>query len=93
MADSPQALLEVLRQPGFLMMDQWEAQLQAQIQLVADVYVKSGYLSDEEIRGALLEPCHQVEETLAGLLERYGPDARVCVLPEGPQTIPYVGGS
>jgi len=93
MADSPQAMLEVLRQPDFLVMDQWEAQLQAQIQLVADVYVKSGYLSDEEIRGALLEPCHQVEETLAGLLDRYGPDARVCVLPEGPQTIPYVGNS
>jgi nickel-dependent lactate racemase len=91
MADSPQALLEVLRRPGFLMMDQWEAQLQAQIQLQADVYVKSDYLPDDEIRGALLEPCHQIEQTLDELLARYGPDARVCVLPEGPQTIPYVG--
>ncbi len=93
MADSPQALLQVLRQPGFLMMDQWEAQLQAQIQLVADVYVKSDHLSDDEIRGALLEPCQQIEETLAELLARYGPDARICVLPEGPQTIPYVRDS
>jgi len=90
MAGSPQALLEVLRRPGFLMMDQWEAQLQAQIQCRADVYVKSRYLSDHEIRSALLRPCHQVEETLAELLDRYGPDARICVLPEGPQTIPYV---
>jgi len=24
------------------------------------------------------------------LLDAAGPDARVCVLPEGPQTIPYV---
>ncbi len=90
MADSPQALLKVIRQPGFLMMDQWEAQLQAQIQRRADVYVKSRYLSDDEIRAALLEPCHKIEETLAELLARYGPDARICVLPEGPQTIPYV---
>jgi len=90
MADGPQALLEVLRQPGFLMVDQWEAQLQAQIQCRADVYVKSRYLADDEIRGALCRPCHRVEETLAGLLDRYGPDARICVLPEGPQTIPYV---
>jgi nickel-dependent lactate racemase len=93
MADSPQALLEVLRQPGFLMVDQWEAQLQAQIQCRADVYVKSRYLADDEIRGALFRPCHRVEETLAGLLDRYGPDARICVLPEGPQTIPYVESS
>ena len=93
MADTPQALLEILRQPGFLMMDQWEAQLQAQIQCRADVYVKSRFLSDDEIRGALFEPCQQVERTLAELLVRRGPDARICVLPEGPQTIPCLEGS
>jgi nickel-dependent lactate racemase len=92
MADSPQKLLEVIKAPGFLMQDQWEAQVQAQIQLKADVYVKTSYLSDEQIREALLLPCHRIEETLARLLERYGPDATICVLPEGPQTVPYVTG-
>ena len=91
MADSPQALLEVARRPGFLMVDQWEAHAQARVQCRAAVYVKNSYLSDDEIRAALLRPCHQIEETLAGLLACYGPDARICVLPEGPQTIPYVG--
>jgi len=90
MADSPQELLRIIRRPGFLMRDQWEAQVQALVQLKADVYVKTSYLSDEEIRGALLRPCHSIEETLAQLLERYGPEATICVLPEGPQTIPYV---
>jgi nickel-dependent lactate racemase len=89
MADSPQKLLEVIKAPGFLMQDQWEAQVQAQIQLKADVYIKSSYLSDEQIREALLLPCHSIEETLAQLLQRYGPDATTCVLPEGPQTVPY----
>jgi nickel-dependent lactate racemase len=92
MADSPRGLLQVVREPGFLMMDQWEAQLQAQIQCRADVYVKSGYLSDDQIREAHLAPCHSIEQTLGELLPRYGPDARICVLPEGPQTIPYVKG-
>jgi nickel-dependent lactate racemase len=92
MADSPQKLLEIIKAPGFLMQDQWEAQVQAQIQLKADVYVKTSYLSDEQIREALLLPCHRIEETLARLLERYGPDATICVLPEGPQTVPYVTG-
>lgn len=90
MADSPQELLQIIRRPGFLMRDQWEAQVQALVQLKADVYVKASYLSDEEIRGALLLPCHSIEETLAQLLEKYGPEATICVLPEGPQTIPYV---
>ncbi len=90
MADSPQGLLEVINAPGFLMQDQWQAQVQALIQLKADVYVKTSYLSDQEIREALLEPCHDIEETLSMLLEKYGPGATICVLPEGPQTIPYV---
>ncbi len=92
MAESPQELLEIINTPGFLMQDQWEAQVQAMIQLKADVYVKTSYLSDEEIREALLLPCHDIEETLAQLLDKHGPQATVCVLPEGPQTIPYVKG-
>lgn len=88
MASSPAELLAILRRPGFRMVDQWEAQLQAQIQSRAEVYVKSDYLSDEEIRAALLLPCHNIEETVEELLGRYGPEARICVLPEGPQTIP-----
>jgi nickel-dependent lactate racemase len=90
MADSPQALLEIVSVPGFLVQDQWEVQVQAQIQLKAEVYVKNSYLDDEELRRALFLPCHSIEETLAQLLEKHGPKASVCVLPEGPQTIPYV---
>ena len=89
-ADSPQALLDRIESPGFACQDQWEAQVQALIQLRADVHVYSDGLSDEQIREALLIPCRSIEDTLAGLLNRYGPQATVCVLPEGPQTIPYV---
>jgi len=47
-------------------------------------------LSDEEIEGVWLKPCRDVEATVADLLRKYGPSATICVLPEGPQTIPYV---
>jgi nickel-dependent lactate racemase len=90
MADGPQALLEIVGAPGFSMHDQWEAQIQAQIQLKAEVYVKNSYLDDEELRRALFLPCHSIEETLAELMRKHGPEATVCVMPEGPQTIPYV---
>jgi lactate racemase len=58
------------------------------IQMRADVHVYSDRLSDTQIRDALLIPCPNIEKRLGGLLERYGPQASVCVLPEGPQTVP-----
>jgi len=89
-ARSPRELLDAITAPGFLKQDQWQAQIQAQIQLKAEVYVRSDYLTDEQVRRALLRPCASIEHTVAQLRERYGSTATICVLPEGPQTIPYV---
>jgi nickel-dependent lactate racemase len=89
-AQSPQELLERIRRPDFHRQDQWQAQIQVKIQLKADVYVCSHNLSDEQIRSALLEPCAKIEETVKKLMEKYGAGARICVLPEGPYTIPYI---
>jgi lactate racemase len=89
-ASSPQALLERIFSSDYLQQDQWQAQIQAQIQLRADVFVRTDNLTDAQIEAALLRPCHNIEESVANLLVRYGPNATICVLPEGPQTIPYV---
>jgi nickel-dependent lactate racemase len=89
-AGSPQALLERIMSPGFLQQDQWQVQIQAQIQLKAGVHVYAGGLSDAQIRGALLYPCRDLVGTVAQLRAQYGSSASICVLPEGPQTIPYV---
>lgn len=87
---SPEGVLEIIRQEGFSMHDQWQVQAQAQIQLIADVFVYSENLSDEQIRSVLLEPASSIEDTIGMLLDKYGKNARICVLPEGPQTVPYV---
>jgi nickel-dependent lactate racemase len=87
---SPESLLKKIRTPGFTMQDMWQAQIHALIRLKAEVYLHTHNLRDEEIEGVLLKPCRQVEETVDGLLKRYGPTATICVLPQGPQTIPYV---
>ncbi len=89
-ASSPQTLLDRICAPGFLEQDQWQAQIQAIIQLRADVYVRTDNLTDAQIESALLKPCHCIEDTVAELLDHYGPEATICVLPEGPQTIPYI---
>ena len=90
-ADSPQALLDRLMTPGFRCQDQWEAQIQAQVQRQARVHVYADGLSDEELRRALVIPCRSVEETVARI-RRDNPQATIAVLPEGPQTVPYVAG-
>jgi nickel-dependent lactate racemase len=89
-AESLESLLETVRAPGFQRQDVWEAHIQALICLKADVYFYSHNLSDEQIEGALLRPCRDIEATVAELLRKYGRRATICVLPEGPQTIPYI---
>ena len=90
MRDSPEDLLDMILTDGHNVHDQWQVQLQAQIQMRASVYLKSGNLSPEQVREAHLSPIDSIEETVAQALRGNGNDARVCVLPEGPQTIPYV---
>jgi len=92
MASSPEGILAMVRSPGFCRHDQWQVQVQAQVQMKADVYVKSSYLNAEAVERAMLRHCASVEETVATLLDRYGSEATICVLPEGPMTIPYVVG-
>jgi nickel-dependent lactate racemase len=90
---SPQELLAKICAPGFLEQDQWQVHIQALIQLKADVYVRSDGLSDGQIRAALLLPCRKIEDTITDLVVQYGRGASVCVMPEGPQTIPYVASA
>jgi nickel-dependent lactate racemase len=80
----------MLARPGFSEPDQWQAQIQAMIQLRAEVYVYSDGLTDSQIEQALFIPCRDIEQTVAQLLAKYGPSARLCVIPDGPQTIAYL---
>ena len=88
-AGSPQELLDWVMAPGFRCQDQWEAQIQAQVQLKARVHVYAGGLADEELRRALVIPCRSIEETVARL-RRGRPDATIAVLPDGPQAVPCI---
>lgn len=89
MARTPDELIAIIESPGFRLFDQWEAHVQALVQRQARLLLYST-LPDEDARAAHVEPVHDVPAALAQLLADYGPDARVCVLPEGPQTIPYL---
>lgn len=88
--DSPDAWLAMIHTPGSAVPDQWQVQIQAQIQKQARVHLYADGLTEEEIRSACIEPTRSVEQTVRALTRARGAGARICVLPEGPQTIPYV---
>lgn len=88
---SPEDLLALLAQPGFVRAEQWQAQIQAIIQRKARVLVFST-IPDEVIRAAHLEPCHDIAAEVSSCLRDAGAGARVAVLPQGPLTIPYLTG-
>ena len=90
-ASSVDGALDALAPPGHTLPDQWELQVQALIQKRARCFIYTDGLTPEQVRGALLERCISVEQTLAQLL-REQPDAQIAVLPQGPQTIPYCSG-
>jgi nickel-dependent lactate racemase len=87
-AGSPDAILAMLAWYGFNAQDQWQVQVQANIQKKADVHVFSDGLSDEQICRALFIPCRDLSASVQALAQKHGP--RVCVLPDGPLTIAYL---
>ena len=88
-AESPERILKTIMNPGFQMQDQWQAQILAQVLQRAHIYLYSDHLSDEDIYNALLTPTHDIPGTISQELQKIPHPARICVLPEGPQTIPY----
>lgn len=88
-AESPARLLETIRSEGFHRQDMWQAQIHATIVERARVYFHSDSLSDAQLEAAFLRPCPSIEETIGFLAAERGKDFSLCILPEGPVTIPY----
>jgi len=80
----------MIASPGYSVPDQWQVQVQAQIQTKAHVMVKTDGLRPDEIRAAHFTPIDDVGASVQETLRRVGPHSTLCVLPQGPQTIPYL---
>lgn len=86
----PGEMLEVIHRPGFASLDQWQAQLLAQIRQKAEVYLYSENLGREELESVGIRKCPQIEEMIESQRKLRGHGLSICLLPEGPQTIPYI---
>ena len=81
--------LELIHNPNFKEVDQWQVQKQASIQTFANVHVYSE-LTDQQLKDSMLIPTSNIEHTIQELEHRYGRKLTIGVMPQGPLTIPYV---
>jgi nickel-dependent lactate racemase len=70
--------------------DTWQVFFQALIQQKANVSLYTRRLDDATVRRALLNPVDDPGLLVEKILREKGKKARVCVMPEGPQTIPFI---
>jgi lactate racemase len=77
--------------PGFFRIDQWMAQHLCQVLRKAELVLVSDRLPPDALP-ALVGRAPSVEAALDAALERYGRQAHVAVLPEGPYVLPTVRG-
>ena len=82
-------LMDFVRKHETSYRDTWQVFLQALILQHADVYLYST-LDDRKVERAFINSVDDIDKLLPDLVKKYGEDARICVLPEGPLTIPYL---
>ncbi|MFW9947609.1 MAG: nickel-dependent lactate racemase [Candidatus Odinarchaeota archaeon] len=71
------------------MIDIWEIQILTRIMMKAEIYVIST-INRNELGNIGLKYAESVEEAIRVSLEKHGPNARILVLPNGPQIIPIL---
>jgi nickel-dependent lactate racemase len=82
-------LMDFIKKHERELKDTWQVYFQAMIQMKADVYLHS-QLDTKTVEGTHFKPVEDLDGLITSLVGKYGPGARVCVLPEGPHTIPYL---
>lgn len=87
--DSVPELMEFIKKHEPDLKDTWQVYLQAMIQMKAEVYLYSS-LDPETVLSTHLKPVENMNQLILELVEKYGPTTRICILPEGPHTIPYL---
>ena len=70
--------------------DTWQIYFQVLVQQKADVYFYSDKIDATSIQKTLLNPTDNIQMLIDNFVREIGPNARICILPEGPQTIPYL---
>lgn len=72
--------------------DQWEIQILTRVLMKASIIVVSK-LKEHEIGNIGLKYAETVEKAIESSLNRHGKDAKILILPNGPQVLPLLKNS
>ncbi|MFW9901447.1 MAG: nickel-dependent lactate racemase, partial [Candidatus Thorarchaeota archaeon] len=86
---SPKVIYEKILKKEIVVPDQWEIQILARVLMKADIFVVSK-LKENEIGNIGLKYAETVDEAINNCLKRYGKNASILVLPNGPQVLPLM---
>ncbi len=75
---------QLLRPDGPSELDRWQAQVLGRVLSRSEVWMYSEGLSDRAVASGLMVPVHDLGAAVTDALDRRGPGARLCVLPQGP---------
>ncbi|MFX1364501.1 MAG: nickel-dependent lactate racemase [Promethearchaeota archaeon] len=85
----PDELYKKILDKEITLPDQWEIQILTRILMKADIYVVSS-LNKNEIGNIGLKYAKTVEDAISKCLKKYGSNASILILPNGPQVIPLL---
>lgn len=91
-SSTPEELLDKIRRASVPVQDRWQAQIHAEICSQVNVHFYSENLSDKDIVEAFMVPVSNIEDTVQGIIDKRkekNGQFNICVLPQGPLTIPY----
>lgn len=86
---TPEELYEKIISHKIIVPDQWEIQILVRVMMRAEIYLISN-LKESEIGNIGLKYAKTIEEAISAALKKYGENARILVLPNGPQILPII---
>lgn len=86
---SPKEIYNKILNKEIIVPDQWEIQVLTRILMKAEIYLVSN-MREEEIGNIGLKYASNVESAINQALIKHGENAKILILPNGPQILPFI---
>ena len=91
--DDLTAFVQGLYNPANFVIDQWQLEELAKVARKADIYFYTDGIPYHQRVKLFVYPLESAQEGIEELLTRYGEDAQIAVIPEGPYVLAKLAGS
>ena len=90
--DDLTAFVQGLYNPANFVIDQWQLEELAKVARKADIYFYTDGIPYHQRAKLFVHPLKRAQDGIAEILNRYGEDAQIAVIPEGPYVLAQLEG-